>query len=199
MWRTTGGSIRSAFFALLSVIFLASCGTMGTWGADHAEGDLSVSLSDDIHEGVGGAAHDQAYTLRLTLRNTIDSPIALGGVSLVGATGSVKLVDAMASTREHGDREGHLFRGWPLTSKQLDMGALRDVSSTTVPANGAVDLAVSFTYTTGSIAGFSAVDVIYRVGGAKQSTEIHADVTLCQGDQVDGDDCAERPSTTIST
>lgn len=194
----TGGSTRSALLVALCVAFLAGCGTMGTWGADHPEGDLSVSLSDGIDEAVGGADHGQAYTLRLTLRNTLDTPVSLGGVSLVGAVGGVKLVDAMASTREQGDREGHLFTGWPLSAKQLEMGELDDVSATTVPANGAVDLAVAFTYTAGSIAGFSAVDVIYRVGGAKQTTEIHADVTLCQGDQVDGDDCAERPSTTVA-
>jgi hypothetical protein len=193
--------------AALVLVAPASCGTIGTWGNDLPEGSLAISLSDGLHEELADVPHGREYTVRFSLRNTESAPVRLTGIGVRASFGAAKFIDAKAVTRDSGDREARVFDGFPPEDGD-DVSDWGDLTSTEVEANGAVDIYVGVTYTSGDQAGIEGFDVHYEIRGIDEVTAADIDISFCQGSMVDGDQCADRtepmnenqrPATTSTT
>lgn len=178
--------------SLAGALLLGGCGTMGTWGNNLPEGSLAVSLSEGLHSENRDVPYGTEYTIRFTLRNTESAPIHLRGLRIRATFGDVKFIDALATVRESGDREARVFKGYPPTRVDADLGPLANLTDTTVKAHQVVDIVVGFTYNSGDQAGIEGLDVLYEIQGRDEVTAVDVELEFCQGDLVDRDGCADR-------
>lgn len=168
------------------------CGSLAHWGrGGRHEDSLWISLSDGLSAERANVPHGQNWTLRFTLKNHEHRPVRLTGVGVRRSFGDLRFVDAFADTRKSDDREGRVFKGFPPSPKAVGMARLRDVTSTTVRAREVVDVVVGVEYLKGQHAGLDGLTVYYQRDGAKEYTDVDVKFEMCQGDQIDGEGCAE--------
>lgn len=156
-----------------------------------ATGPLKMSLSRGLDEEVADVPVGATYSVRFTVRNGTAGPAAMAGVQLEQVEGDLRFVDALAGARAKGlDREARVFKDWPPDPDDVGMDQIDQFSTSTIPANGAIDVLVAFQLGSVEVGRFSGITVVYTAGGVTYRPTFDIAVALCRGDFVDGDDCA---------